>query len=148
MIEDNRWRGVAARVIKGVCDDLRKNIVDDHREDGRNIAGRDIAGSTATVRNAASSIVMANVAPIYAIRCDMRTLMTLDLIRGLLLVAAVVVLTVHPAPDLEIDMIDVGQGDGIVVSANGHHMLIDGGSTSKNSVGRYFYKLHQYRGIL
>ena len=49
VIEDNRWRGVAARVIKGVCDDLRKNIVDDHREDGRNIAGRDIAGSTATV---------------------------------------------------------------------------------------------------
>ncbi len=71
-----------------------------------------------------------------------------NLCRGLILVAAVLVLTLHIRPDLEIDMIDVGQGDGIVVSCGGRHMLIDGGSTSNKNVGKYrMIPFLKYKGI-
>ena len=62
--------------------------------------------------------------------------------------AAVLVLTLHIRPGLEIDMIDVGQGDGIVISCSGNHMLIDGGSTSNKNVGKYrIIPFLKYKGI-
>ncbi|MBQ7614003.1 MAG: ComEC/Rec2 family competence protein [Butyrivibrio sp.] len=71
-----------------------------------------------------------------------------DLLRGMIVVIAVFVLTFRISPDLEIDMIDVGQGDGIVISCEGKNMLIDGGSTSKNNVGKYqIIPFLKYKGI-
>ncbi len=71
-----------------------------------------------------------------------------DVIRGVVLVIALVVLTYHRVPDLEISMIDVGQGDGIVISSAGNNILIDGGSTSKKNVGKYqIIPFLKYKGI-
>ena len=68
--------------------------------------------------------------------------------RVLILVTAVFALTFHVKPDLEIDMVDVGQGDGIVISCGGRHMLIDGGSTSTKNVGKYrIIPFLKYKGI-
>ncbi len=72
----------------------------------------------------------------------------MDIFRALILAMAVLVLTFRADPDLEIDMIDVGQGDGIVISCEGKHMLIDGGSTSKKNVGKYrIIPFLKYKGI-
>lgn len=72
----------------------------------------------------------------------------MDAIRSLILVASVVVLTFRTHPDLEINMIDVGQGDGIVISSAGHNILIDGGSTTKKNVGKYqIIPFLKYKGI-
>ncbi len=72
----------------------------------------------------------------------------LDALRALMVMGAVFLLTLHFDPRMEITMVDVGQGDGILVSCNGDHMLIDGGSTSKNSVGRYqLIPVMKYKGI-
>ena len=71
-----------------------------------------------------------------------------DLLRGSILVIAVMVLTIHIKPELAIAMIDVGQGDGIVISCKNKHMLIDGGSTSKKDVGKYqIIPFLKYSGI-
>ena len=79
---------------------------------------------------------------IYKIRKNM------DLFRVFLLVLAVYVLTFHIDPEFAIDMIDVGQGDGIVISCGDKHMLIDGGSTSKKNVGKYrIIPFLKYKGI-
>lgn len=51
--------------------------------------------------------------------------------------AAVICMTVRMAPDFMVRILDVGQGDGIHVSSDGINMLVDGGSTSKNSIGEY-----------
>ena len=65
-----------------------------------------------------------------------------------ILLAAVFVLTFHAAPEFEIDMIDVGQGDGIVISCGGKNVLIDGGSSSKKDVGKYqIIPFLKYKGI-
>ena len=75
-------------------------------------------------------------------------LMHINICRFLILPLAVFILTIHIEPDLEIDMIDVGQGDGIIVSCGGKHMLIDGGSTSKKNVGKYqIIPFLKYKGI-
>jgi len=72
----------------------------------------------------------------------------MDCLRGLLLVLAVFVLTFHIDPEFAIDMIDVGQGDGIVISCGDKHMLIDGGSTSKKNVGKYqIIPFLKYNGV-
>ena len=63
--------------------------------------------------------------------------MAFRLVSVLALISAVFVLTFHPAPKLSITMLDVGQGDGIIVSCNRKNILIDGGSSSKKSVGKY-----------
>ena len=55
----------------------------------------------------------------------------------LLIAFAFFILTFHPRSNLTIDMIDVGQGDGIVISSAGKNILIDCGSTSKKNVGKY-----------
>ena len=72
----------------------------------------------------------------------------IDVFRILVLVTSVIVLTFRTQPDLEINMIDVGQGDGIVISTGGKNMLIDGGSTSKKNVGKYqIIPFLKYKGI-
>ncbi len=71
-----------------------------------------------------------------------------DLIRMGLVAMAVIILTFHPRPGFEIDMIDVGQGDGIVLSCGHKSILIDGGSTSEKEVGRYrIIPFLKYKGI-
>lgn len=76
------------------------------------------------------------------------SLRNMDALRLLILVAGVVVLTFRMHPDLEINMIDVGQGDGIVISSGKMNMLIDGGSTSKKNVGKYqIIPFLKYKGI-
>ena len=83
---------------------------------------------------------------LYCSLCMNKT--ALRFFRGALLILAMFALTFHISPDLEINMIDVGQGDGIVVSSGDMHMLIDGGSTSKKSVGRYqIIPFLKYKGI-
>ncbi len=83
---------------------------------------------------------------LYCSLCMNKT--ALRFFRGALLILAMFALTFHMSPDLEINMIDVGQGDGIVVSSGGRHMLIDGGSTSKKNVGRYqIIPFLKYKGI-
>ncbi|MCR5586817.1 MAG: DNA internalization-related competence protein ComEC/Rec2, partial [Lachnospiraceae bacterium] len=47
-------------------------------------------------------------------------------------------LSVKTAENFEINMIDVGQGDGILISSpSGQNILIDGGSTDVKEVGKY-----------
>ncbi|RKM62258.1 DNA internalization-related competence protein ComEC/Rec2 [Butyrivibrio sp. CB08] len=71
-----------------------------------------------------------------------------DVCRFGVLLLAVIALTFHIPPELEIDMIDVGQGDGIVISSAGRSILIDGGSTSKKNVGKYqIIPFLKYKGI-
>lgn len=72
----------------------------------------------------------------------------LDALRLFILVTGIVVLTFRNDPELEINMIDVGQGDGIVISCEEKHLLIDGGSTSKKNVGKYqIIPFLKYKGI-
>ncbi|WP_024864512.1 ComEC/Rec2 family competence protein [Butyrivibrio sp. FCS014] len=71
-----------------------------------------------------------------------------DIIRYAILLAAVVIFSLRFHPDLEVNMIDVGQGDSILVSSKGRNLLIDGGSTSKKNVGKYrIIPFLKYKGI-
>lgn len=71
-----------------------------------------------------------------------------DHLRYGLLAVAMLILTFHHSPSLEINMVDVGQGDGIVLTSEGKSMLIDGGSTSQKDVGRYqIMPFLKYKGI-
>lgn len=56
---------------------------------------------------------------------------------ALWMAAALFVLVYHPWPALEVDMIYVGQGDGIFISSRGRHFLIDGGSSTKEELAKY-----------
>ena len=58
-------------------------------------------------------------------------------IRYLWLIAAIVILTFHAKPPLKVTVLDVGQGDGIVIESKNATYLIDGGSTSKKNLGKY-----------
>ena len=50
----------------------------------------------------------------------------------------ILVICIHRPKGLSITAVDVGQGDSLVISSeNGHHYLIDGGSSSVNQVGTY-----------
>lgn len=51
--------------------------------------------------------------------------------------AACLVLFFRAEPELSVTILDVGQGDGIAVRAEGHTWLIDGGSTTEKHVGKY-----------
>lgn len=52
--------------------------------------------------------------------------------------AAFKMLLLHPPPELQVTMLDVGQGDCIhIQSKSGRNYLIDGGSSSKNRVAEY-----------
>ncbi|MCR5669443.1 MAG: DNA internalization-related competence protein ComEC/Rec2 [Butyrivibrio sp.] len=71
-----------------------------------------------------------------------------DLLIYGLIASAVFILTFHIRPQLEINLMDVGQGDGILVSAGKQSILIDGGSTSKKNVGKYrIIPVLKYKGI-
>lgn len=62
---------------------------------------------------------------------------------------AVLFLSYRQKEALRITFLDVGQGDGIVVEAEGKwNLLIDGGSTNKSAVGQYqILPYLKYRGI-
>ena len=66
-----------------------------------------------------------------------------------LMLMAVSVLTYRPHMGMRISMIDVGQGDSMLIqNDNGHAYLIDGGSTTVKSVGdRRIIPLIKYYGI-
>ncbi len=137
MMKDDKWSENIVRLVTKVFGDNEKNNDDERREDGRN-AGRKAAGRVAASKNDGGRDN----------GCGLKTMLVADIIREFLLVAAVVVLTFHATPELEIDMIDVGQGDGIVINCEGKHMLIDGGSTSKKNVGKYqIIPVLKYKGI-
>lgn len=57
--------------------------------------------------------------------------------KWLVLISATVILLYKNLPDLQISMIDVGQGDSILLRTHHETILIDGGSTSKKKVGKY-----------
>lgn len=61
----------------------------------------------------------------------------LEMGKGLFLAAAVLVLCWRNHRGLELHFLDVGQGDGIYLQADGTSILIDGGSSSKASLGQY-----------
>ncbi len=66
---------------------------------------------------------------------------------GLLLISAAILL-VNPAYGLNITMIDVDQGDGILIRTARETILIDGGSTGKKNVGQYSIMPYiKYNGI-
>ena len=71
-----------------------------------------------------------------------------DVFRYALLTASLVIMLVNPTRGLSITMIDVDQGDGIVITSSNRHMLIDGGSTSKKDIGKYrIIPFLKYNGI-
>ncbi len=133
MMKDDKWCESIGCVVKRIIAYKGINTDGEGKEGGRNVAGRDAKSRNDIRSNGLLS---------------MRTRIALDIIRGFLIVAAVVVLTFHAVPELEINMIDVGQGDGIVISCDGKYMLIDGGSTSKKNVGKYqIIPVLKYKGI-
>ncbi|MBO6240249.1 MAG: DNA internalization-related competence protein ComEC/Rec2 [Butyrivibrio sp.] len=81
-------------------------------------------------------------------RISQNKLLKLDVLKYLFIVIAVFVLTFRILPELEINMIDVGQGDGILISSGRNNILIDGGSTSKKKVGKYqMIPFFKYKGV-
>ena len=77
------------------------------------------------------------------------------IIRVILLLLAFVVLIYNPNNNLIITVIDVGQGDGILVQTpDDKAFLVDGGSTNKKEVGKYqivptlkYYGISELEGI-
>ena len=60
------------------------------------------------------------------------------LLIGLWMTAALLILTAaRRTPAFEMDLLYVGQGDGIFISCQGRHFLIDGGSSSKEELAKY-----------
>lgn len=55
----------------------------------------------------------------------------------LILGVSLTFLLLDPRPELQISMLDVGQGDGIVIRTRRENYLIDGGSTDKKDIGKY-----------
>ena len=56
---------------------------------------------------------------------------------ALWLIAALFVLTFRRPPAFEMDVLYVGQGDGIFISCEGRNFLIDGGSSTKEELAKY-----------
>lgn len=48
-----------------------------------------------------------------------------------------IILMIRPAAKLKVSMLDVGQGDGIVIMADGINIMVDGGTSSKKEIGKY-----------
>lgn len=68
--------------------------------------------------------------------------------RIFLAAAAVFILCLRPRSGLSLHVIDVGQGDGLLIQAEGENLLVDGGSTDQKKVGRYrLIPLMQYYGV-
>ncbi len=71
-----------------------------------------------------------------------------DRLRYTILAFGLFVLCIRIRPELRITVLDVGQGDGIVVETKTANYLIDGGSTSKNDLAKYqLIPFLSYRGI-
>ena len=67
-----------------------------------------------------------------------RKLRTVRAAAGALMITGILILGFHPAGDLKVLCLDVGQGDGILVETPDRHcFLIDGGSSSQSGLGRY-----------
>lgn len=59
-------------------------------------------------------------------------------VKWLIVSIAVMILLIRPGKELKLTFLDVGQGDGIYIeTAEGGRFLIDGGSSSVSSVGKY-----------
>lgn len=72
----------------------------------------------------------------------------MDTFRFSILAFALFVLIINPSYGLSITMMDVDQGDGILISKDGSNILIDGGSTGKKNVGKYsIIPFLKYQGI-
>lgn len=71
------------------------------------------------------------------------------IIQLIIIFVAVLMLTYRPIKGLEITFVDVGQGDCIFIETpTGKHYLIDGGSSSENSVGKYTILPYlKYKGV-
>ena len=75
-------------------------------------------------------------------------LIFVDGIRFGILALAFLTLTINPKLGLSITMMDVDQGDGILITSGGSNILIDGGSTGKKNVGKYsMIPFLKYQGI-
>lgn len=71
-----------------------------------------------------------------------------DVLKCLWMASCVLFLTLSFSFGLSIHVIDVGQGDGILITYNGTTILLDGGSTSKSDVGTYqLLPVLRYYGI-
>ena len=82
------------------------------------------------------------------LRPNKRDVLKHDFFRYLIILPAILILALRAEPELEISMIDVGQGDGIVVSTADGSILIDGGSTSEKNIGKYrLIPFLKYKGI-
>ena len=71
------------------------------------------------------------------------------IVRYLALIGLYLIWIVPNKGDFEIDVLDVGQGDGIYInSGDGIHYFIDGGSTSKSKIGEYtLLPFLKYKGV-
>ena len=77
-----------------------------------------------------------------------RQRITFEISKVIFIFFCMMILTFKIPPEFEINMIDVGQGDGIVLSSGNVDILIDGGSTSKKNVGKYQIEpFLKYKGI-
>ena len=129
VIEDDS-RKKFDRVIK---DDGRKNlsrlIEDDDRE---KLSRRDENRADMLLRRVASKICqMLHLRDNHS-RKNFACICTV-----LWMAAALLVLVYHPWQAFEMDMLYVGQGDGIFISSRGRHFLIDGGSSTKEKLAKY-----------
>ncbi|MBQ3795786.1 MAG: DNA internalization-related competence protein ComEC/Rec2 [Butyrivibrio sp.] len=71
-----------------------------------------------------------------------------DVIRYAFLGIAFFLLIINIRPELRITMIDVDQGDGILIQSGQESILIDGGSTGKKNVGKYsIIPYLKYQGV-
>ncbi|MCR5102063.1 MAG: DNA internalization-related competence protein ComEC/Rec2 [Butyrivibrio sp.] len=71
-----------------------------------------------------------------------------ELLRYVWLIIAFFILFLRIKPDIRVTYLDVGQGDGIIIEAEGTNIMIDGGSTSKKEVYKYQIKPYLlYQGI-
>ncbi len=71
-----------------------------------------------------------------------------DVIRYAAVAVSLFALLWNPVRGLSITMMDVDQGDGILIRTPGEAILIDGGSTGKKNVGKYVVMPYiQYQGI-
>ncbi len=80
--------------------------------------------------------------------CRARRLRRLHSLRFGFLLLGAYILVLRIKPPLKLTFLDVGQGNGFVLQYGGSNYLVDGGSTSKSSVGKYQLQPYlAYEGI-
>ncbi|SFB72094.1 DNA internalization-related competence protein ComEC/Rec2 [Butyrivibrio sp. YAB3001] len=71
-----------------------------------------------------------------------------SIVSGFLIITGIIILIYSMPSPLKISMIDVGQGDGILIRNFNESILIDGGSTDKKEIGKYsIIPFLKYEGI-